>query len=128
MPFSAPQQHTAALSRSRSERKRATSSAKAQCQHESPHARPAHGYLQQRLLCYFPCLRCRNIPRWRQAGPGQAFPVEGSEESAKNSMQLALALIVDLGLLGPDGEGEDEAAADKDGAGMKSTVVRALQG
>ncbi|MGB1605336.1 MAG: hypothetical protein ACPIOQ_72060 [Promethearchaeia archaeon] len=30
--------------------------------------------------------------------------------------------------LGPDGEGEDEAAADKDGAGMKSTVVRALQG
>ena len=37
-------------------------------------------------------------------------------------------LGVDLGLLGPDEEGENEAASDKDGVGMKSPVVRGLQG
>ena len=30
--------------------------------------------------------------------------------------------------LGPDEEGENEAASDKDGVGMKSPVVRGLQG
>ena len=51
------------------------------------------------------------------------------EESAKNSMQALINISLWISVsLGPDEEGENEAAADKDGAGMKSTVVRALQG
>ena len=40
--------------------------------------------LQQRLPCYSPCLRCRNIPGWRQAGRGQAFSWETNAIVAPN--------------------------------------------
>ena len=51
------------------------------------------------------------------------------QETAKNSMRALINISLWISVsLGPDEEGENEAAADKDGAGMKSTVVRALQG
>ena len=70
-------------------------------------------------------------PSQLKAGERQKFYAKKfyARRAPKILCMLALiAFIVDLGLLGPDGEGEDEAAADKDGAGMKRTVVRALQG